>query len=90
MSVVNAGPDVIDHLEQRLAQLRRANAAGYDREQALVELRSIAIEDATGLNQLHLSAEQLWASPTSPEEHARLRSIVDRALESDDPEEVAS
>lgn len=78
--------DVIQHLEIAIRNQREENAAGYDRERALVELRGIAIDTAVALNRHELSPEQLWAAAETPEQHARLQSLADRALQT--PEEV--
>lgn len=71
---------VIDHFEQQLAEQREQNARGYAREAALVELRSLAVDVATAQNAHDISPGDLWASARTPEQHARLRSLVDRAL----------
>lgn len=72
---------VIGHLDQQLEYQRDANAAGYAREAALVELRSLAIEAAIARNLTDLTPDQLWQWPETPEQRARLRSLVDRAIQ---------
>lgn len=80
---------VIEHLEQALADQRAENARGYDREAALVELRGFALDLAVSRNQHDITPQQLWAGAETPEDRARLQSLVDRALSnSTTPEEV--
>lgn len=81
--------ELIAFVEQMLADQRDANAKGYDREQALVEFRGIALDVATSTNRVDITPDQLWAWAETPEQHARLRSLVDRAFTNPTtPEEV--
>jgi hypothetical protein len=72
--------DVIDHLTASLRDARDASARAYDREAALLELHGLALDVAARGRMVALTIEALNDSPKSPEERARLRSLIDRAF----------
>jgi len=72
--------DVLDHLEEVLAEARAHAARAVDRADAAAELRSLALRFAAERGVTTLAAEELWRCPKDEEETARLRALIGRAL----------
>ncbi len=63
--------------DAQLADQREANARGYARAAALIELRGQLVEWAHDREQTHLTPQQMAASPADEEERARLGALID-------------
>jgi hypothetical protein len=73
------GPDVLAWVEDALAEARDVAAAAVDRAEALVELRSLALERAAVLGVTVLTLEQLQAALGDEEIRARFTALAVRA-----------
>lgn len=63
--------------DTQLADQREANARGYARAAALIELRGQLVEWAHDREQTYLTPQEMAASPADEEEHARLGALID-------------
>jgi hypothetical protein len=72
--------NTIDWCERELAEQRAANARGYARAEALVELRGLLIEWAAERHLTYLTADEMIAAPRTEEDRTRLKALLDVIL----------
>lgn len=72
--------DVLTHLDSSLRVARIEAAAVFDRVRALEDLRALAHDFAGRVGVSTLTVAQLHQAPSSPEERAKLDSLVERAI----------
>ena len=80
------GPDVLAWVEDALAEARDVAAAAVDRAEALVQLRSLALERAAVLGVTVLTLEELRAGFEDEETRARFLAVARRATTDDEQE----
>ena len=68
-------PDLLAWLDAEMEIQARRNAAGFDREAALLELRSLAYREAADRQLVTVTLDDL-ETETDPEQRARLRSVL--------------
>lgn len=75
-----AGHDVVVYVEQLLEEVRSEASDAYDRAAALEELRGLLYSITAERGQPQLTVDEMLRAPSSEQERAHLRSLVDRAL----------
>ncbi len=74
-------PDLLDQVEQQLADARMLAAKAYDRVEALLHVRGVAQEAATLRGLLPVRPGDLWAVCEGVEQQAALQAALDRCLQ---------
>ena len=73
--------DLLDQVEQQLAEARLVAARAYDRVEALQHVRGVAQEAAAARGLLPVRAADLWAVCQGVEAQAGLQAALDRLLQ---------
>lgn len=73
--------DLLDQVEQQLAEARLLAARAYDRVEALQHVRGVAQEAAAVRGLLPVRASDLWAACEGVEAQAGLQAALDRLVE---------